>query len=107
MTTRTRRRHDRADQVARAQLAAKRARAMSRRDRERLRRVLDEFQARPTTGQFVQCWAVGRGAASVVQALDDRGQVWERVVDLFAGESGRKEIRGAWWIKLDMTRRDQ
>ncbi len=50
--------------------------------------------------RFVQCWAVhGR---PVTQALDESGQVWERVYrkapDTTPAES--------WWERLDMTRKE-
>ena len=56
--------------------------------------------------RFIQCWAVGRGYAAVTQALDELGQVWERVSILEKDSStNAKVLKESYWIKLDMTRK--
>lgn len=56
--------------------------------------------------KFVQCWAVGRGFAAVTQALDEDGQVWERVSLIEKDTStGKKTLTSSWWERVDMTRK--
>ena len=50
--------------------------------------------------RFVQCWAVSRGYSSITQALDEDGQVWERVSLL-----ENKILVDAWWEPVSMTRK--
>lgn len=55
----------------------------------------------PPTGKFVQCWAVhGR---PVTQALDDQGQVWERVYR----KPTETTPAESWWEPLGLERRDK
>jgi len=56
--------------------------------------------------KFIQGWVVPRGYASVTQALDEDGQVWERVIQLSPKEPGkRQEVMDSWWEKIGMTRK--
>ncbi|HUO64977.1 MAG TPA: hypothetical protein VMT97_14785 [Terriglobales bacterium] len=56
--------------------------------------------------KFIQCWAVTRGYASITQALDSEGQVWERVMVVeTVGTS--KQVTDSWWEPLSMDRREK
>jgi len=61
--------------------------------------------------RFVQCWPVQRGGYSAVtQALDEDGQVWERVTLMGPEEvvEGKKvkRVQESYWIRISMTRKD-
>lgn len=60
------------------------------------------------SGRFIQCWAVYRRGASITQALDDYGQVWELRTDLapkVEGQKGAREVLSSWWEKITMDKR--
>lgn len=85
--------------IARSQLAA-------------IERVFSRWVAGPIktlpTGPapFVQCWSVTRGYASVTQALDRDGQVWERVTEIKKDDvTGQKTAGESWWFPISMERR--
>ena len=50
--------------------------------------------------RFVLCWAVNRGFSGITQALDQEGQVWERVSLL-----ENKVLIDSWWEPVNMTRK--
>lgn len=54
--------------------------------------------------KFVQAWPVQRGYSSVTQALDEDGQVWERI-SVVENVNGKKTLKASWWEPLDMTRK--
>lgn len=58
--------------------------------------------------RFIQGWVVPRGLASVTQALDEDGVVWERHVlledEMVEGKTV-KVIKESWWEPLAMTRK--
>ncbi len=56
-------------------------------------------EPQPTTGRFVQCWAVS--GRPVTQALDDTGQVWERVWRKATATTPEE----SFWEPLNMERR--
>ena len=60
------------------------------------------FHAPP---KFIQCWAVTRGYASITQALDSEGQVWERVM-VVETVGTAKQVTDSWWEPLSMDRRE-
>ena len=62
------------------------------------------LRAAGAPARFVQCWAVGRGYSGITQALDEDGQVWERV-SVIENVAGTKTLKESWWEKLDMTRK--
>ena len=58
--------------------------------------------------KFIQCWAVNRGYASVTQALDSAGKVWERVSlmeEKMVGDKKIKVLGASWWVPVAMERR--
>ena len=50
--------------------------------------------------RFVHCWPVSRGYFQTTQALDEDGQVWERVSLL-----ENKVLVDSWWEPIPMTRK--
>ena len=69
-----------------------------------------EHLGRPTNGpaRFIQCWSVNRGVASVTQALDEEGVVWERrllLEDQVIEGQKVKRVKESWWEKVSMERR--
>jgi hypothetical protein len=81
-----------------AQLAVMRTRLRA------ARRELEVISARREphpTGRFIQCWAVS--GRPVTQALDDQGQVWERVWRKATATTPEE----SFWEPISMERRDK
>jgi hypothetical protein len=93
-------------QIARAQLRAVKAAV----GQFTTAQVVYSGEAADRTPHFVQCWSVQRGYSAVTQALDARGQVWERVSlmeeTLVEGKK-IKSVKESWWEPLPMTRKEK
>ena len=57
------------------------------------------YPTEPHGTRFVQCWAVS--GRPVTQALDESGQVWERIWR----KATATEPETSWWEPLNMERR--
>lgn len=55
--------------------------------------------------RFVHAWTVQRGYTGITQALDEDGQVWERVI-IIENIAGRKTAKDSWWEPIPMTRKE-
>ena len=82
------------------QLAIARAKNRAYREAIQHREYRGKFVAGADQPRFIQCWAVSRGYSSITQALDEDGQVWERVSLL-----ENKILVDAWWEPVSMTRK--
>ena len=77
--------------IARAQLSVY---------RKTLTGQIPEIRVVGQPARFISAWAVNRGYSGITQALDEDGQVWERVSHL-----ENKVLIDSWWEPLPMTRK--